>query len=49
MRLLAHLYPDHSSPIITVHEALRLQRQNPEELGRTIFLRSYRAEVLAAD
>ena len=37
MRLLAHLYPDHSSPIITVHEALRLQRQYPEEWGRRYF------------
>ena len=37
MRLLAHLHPDHSSPIITVHEALRLQRQNPEEWGRRYF------------
>ena len=30
MKLLAHQYPDHSSPIITVHEALRLQHQYPE-------------------
>lgn len=37
MRLLAHLYPDHSSPIITVHEALRLQRQYPEEWGRRYY------------
>lgn len=37
MRLLAHMYPDHSSPIITVHEALRLQRQYPEEWGRRYF------------
>ena len=37
MRLLAHLYPDYSSPIITVHEALRLQRQYPEEWGRRYF------------
>lgn len=37
MRLLAHLYSDHSSPIITVHEALRLQRQYPEEWGRRYF------------
>lgn len=37
MRLLAHLYPDHSSPIITVHEALRLQRQYPEEWGMQCF------------
>lgn len=31
MKLLAHMYDDYSSPIITVHEALRLQRQYPEE------------------
>lgn len=37
MRLLAHLYPDHSSPIITVHEALRLQRNYPEEWGGRYF------------
>ncbi|ACD94577.1 hypothetical protein [Trichlorobacter lovleyi] len=37
MRLLAHLYPDYSSPIITVHEALRLQRQYPDKWGKRCF------------
>ena len=37
MRLLAHMYADHSSSIITVHEALRLRRQCPEKWGGRYF------------
>lgn len=37
MKLLAHMYPDHSSPIITVHEALRLQRQYPKVWKKRCF------------
>jgi hypothetical protein len=38
MKLLAHKSADFESPIVTVHEALRLRRQSPEEWeGRPFF------------
>jgi hypothetical protein len=38
MKLLAHKSADFESPIVTVHEALRLRRQYPEEWeGRPFF------------
>jgi hypothetical protein len=38
MKLLAHKSTDFESPIVTVHEALRLRRQSPEEWeGRPFF------------